>query len=320
MGDVANGLDYLHSLNVSHGGVKAVSCIPGSPDLTHRVVFRPPQCGVEISSWVVGCVIVLIAWQQANVVVNKMGRAQLTDYGLAPIISGPSFTMIATPVAVGNSRWLAPEIIAPSRKRNMSPVMESKAGDVFAFAMFTMEVFTGKIPFEGLRNEAVVLHILGGGRPEVPANAQDLGLTGEMWRLLQRSWHQDPKKRPIMKEVVKIWHRLAKDNAITRYVQTTLQLEPFFSFLFQLFSNVQSGSHCNRARASVDSRRRSRTLNFERGLRLPSDARCLRSPCSKYYLHDPVSSPPFQENVDRQYSYMASIAPSRRRNFFCGPL
>ena len=45
------------------------------------------------------------------------------------------------------------------------PVMESKAADVFAFGMFAVEVFTGKIPFEEQKNKAVVLRISRGGRP-----------------------------------------------------------------------------------------------------------------------------------------------------------
>ena len=92
------------------------------------------------------------------------------------------------------------------------PVMESKAADVFAFGMFAVEVFTGKIPFEEQKNEAVVLRISQGGRPEMPGNAQAMGLTVEIWNLLESCWRQDPKKRPSMGEVVRRWQKFVGDG------------------------------------------------------------------------------------------------------------
>jgi len=92
------------------------------------------------------------------------------------------------------------------------PVMESKAADVFAFGMFAVEVFTGKIPFEEQKNEAVVLRISQGGRPEMPRNAQALGLTAEMWSVLESCWQQNSKKRPPMQEVVRKWQRFVRSD------------------------------------------------------------------------------------------------------------
>ena len=151
----------------------------------------------------------------------------MTEYGLAPINSDPRFAVAATPGAVGMSRWLAPEIINP-RRGNSAPVMESKPADVFAFAMFSVEVFTGKIPFEEQKNEAVVLRILLGGRPEVPENAQAVGLTSEMWKLLESCWRQNPRRRPTMEEVVKRWQKFVGhenyDNVVRVNCSDTLNL------------------------------------------------------------------------------------------------
>jgi len=74
----------------------------------------------------------------ANVVIDRRGYPRLTEYGLAPINSDPNFTVAATPGSAGTSRWLAPEIITPAQKRGAVPVTESKAADVFAFAMFAV--------------------------------------------------------------------------------------------------------------------------------------------------------------------------------------
>jgi len=92
------------------------------------------------------------------------------------------------------------------------PVVESKPADVFAFGMFAVEVFTGKIPFGEQKNEAVVLRISRGGRPEMPENAQAVGLTDEIWKLLESCWQQNPKKRPTMEEVVRRWERFVGSN------------------------------------------------------------------------------------------------------------
>ena len=90
--------------------------------------------------------------------------------------------------------------------------MESKPADVFAFAMVVVEVFTGKLPFEGQKDEAVLLRILEGGRPEMPRNAQVVGFTEEMWKLLEACWQQNPKKRPTMKEVVRRWRKFVEHD------------------------------------------------------------------------------------------------------------
>ena len=140
-----------------------------------------------------------------------MGHPRLTEYGLAPINSGPCFSDAAAPGNVGASRWLAPEIINPLRKGSSLPVTESKAADVFAFAMFAVEVYTGKVPFEEEPPAMAPWRILKGERPEIPEDAERMGLTKEIRELLERCWHQNPKKRPAMKEVVRKWRRFV-DN------------------------------------------------------------------------------------------------------------
>ena len=223
---VTKGLRYLHSLDIPHGDLKGVSRTP-----TSSLAASPPLSSIFV--------ILLISRPQANVIIDRQGHARLTEYGLATINSDPSFTVAATPGAVGTSRWLAPEIINPTRKGNSPPVMESKPADVFAFGMFAVEVFTGKIPFEEQKNEAVVLRISRGGRPEMPGNAQDVGLTTEVWKLLESCWQQNPKKRPTMDEVVRRWEKFVDhgddNNVVTEYVQITLVIQtlplaPFSTF------------------------------------------------------------------------------------------
>jgi serine/threonine protein kinase len=155
---------------------------------------------------------VLTAWSQANIVIDREGHARLTEYGLAPVNSEPKFATAGTPGAHGTSRWLAPECIGGPRKGAGTFVIESKPADVFAFAMVAVEVFTDKIPFEGHNNEAAMLQISQGNRPKIPGNAQEVGLTGEMWKLLEICWRQSPKERPAMEEVVMRWEKFVQRN------------------------------------------------------------------------------------------------------------
>ena len=126
---------------------------------------------------------------------------------MAPINSDPRFTVSATHESLENSRWLAPEITEPPRRGHVM-VRESKAADVFAFGMLAVEIFTGEVPFVEQGEEAVVLQILKGGRPKMPEDAQEVGLTIEMWGLIESCWRQNPKKRPTIKNVVVRWKEL----------------------------------------------------------------------------------------------------------------
>ena len=134
--------------------------------------------------------------------------------------------------------------------------MESKAADVFAFGMLAVEVFTGKIPFEERKNQAVVHRISQGGRPGMPGHSEAVGLTVEIWNLLESCWQQDPKKRPAMEGVVRRWRKfLADDDSVLfpECVQTTGD----FSFVFSPFSTFliavgTQHTRWNRERALVD--------------------------------------------------------------------
>ena len=112
----------------------------------------------------------------------------------------------------------------PPSKGNNTPVLESKAADVFAFGMLAVEVFTGRIPFEGQKNEAVVLHVSRGGRPEKPENAQAVGLTDEMWKLLESCWRKNPNKRPTMEEIVRKLERFVAECVRVTLAILTLSL------------------------------------------------------------------------------------------------
>lgn len=167
----------------------------------------------------------------------------MAEYGLAPVNNHPGLTYAAVSEALVTSRWQAPEIVNRSQNGNGEPVVDSKAADVFAFGMFTVEVFTGKVPFEELKkNEEVVLRISRGSRPEKPQNAQAVGLTTEMWKFTESCWHQNPKKRPNVEEVVKRWQKFVESNGHTGCVQINLLIRLSSSSI----SIIDLGRRCSR--------------------------------------------------------------------------
>ena len=111
----------------------------------------------------------------------------------------------ATPGVAGISRWLAPELINPPRKKGYRQPAGTEQADIFAFAMLDVEVFTGELPFGDVRHETAILMIAQGQRPEKPRGAEISGLTTEIWKFTQRCWHQNPAKRPRIGAVVAAW-------------------------------------------------------------------------------------------------------------------
>jgi hypothetical protein len=69
--------------------------------------------------------------------------------------------------------------------------------------MLAVEVFTGKVPFGNMKNESVVIQIANGKRPAKPQAAEQLGLTVEMWKFIEKCWTANPNKRPTIDDVVR---------------------------------------------------------------------------------------------------------------------
>ena len=65
-----------------------------------------------------------------------------------------------------------------------------------------MQVLTGTLPFGRLPMPEVVSKVLEGERPTKPANALELGLSDEVWKLLEDCWQPQRALRPSVKDVL----------------------------------------------------------------------------------------------------------------------
>jgi len=137
----------------------------------------------------------------ANIIVDGNGYPRICDYGLVFIIEPSEFTSIKTGRAC---RWTAPEIMDPPEdlmSANHSLHLFTKEGDVYAYAMTVLEIFTGNFPFYQKKYDGAVIHsILGGGRPEIP---RFLDERKDLRELVRDCWHQEASRRPTSRAVTK---------------------------------------------------------------------------------------------------------------------
>ena len=127
----------------------------------------------------------------------------MIEYGLTGINPGPSFLTLNQNYTT-NSRWTAPEIIRLRRGSN-TPAPDLKRVDVFAFAMLAVEVFTGKVPFGDQADNNITFGIPNKKRPDKPSTSDQVGLTDEIWTIIERCWDDDPGRRLPISDVVMMW-------------------------------------------------------------------------------------------------------------------
>jgi serine/threonine protein kinase len=135
----------------------------------------------------------------SNVLVGEDGQAVLSDFGLSFIIQSSDFTSVKT---AGTCRWTAPEIMNPPEETppDAPSVPYSLPGDIYAFAMTTLEIYTGYAPFHEKKNDsAVIFMVIDGKRPALPKEIEECHLK----QLVEKCWRQEPSERPVSTEVVR---------------------------------------------------------------------------------------------------------------------
>jgi len=162
--DIAQGLQYLHSIGVIHGDLKGPNILISDDHRARLIDFG--LAGVIHDPDTVN----LLTTQASNV--------------------------------LGTTRWMAPELLDPDQFEEAQG-RPSKASDVYALAMVMLEVFSGAPPFGNLTKEAAVIwNVMKGVRPDRPLHTISLGLSDVIWELMTQCWRHNPSKRPSMPHVV----------------------------------------------------------------------------------------------------------------------
>ena len=63
-------------------------------------------------------------------------------------------------------------------------------------------MLTGELPFGKRTGPEVVFKVLGGVRPTKPTNALKLGLSDNVWELLEGCWRPERQLRPSVRDVL----------------------------------------------------------------------------------------------------------------------
>ncbi|EMD41329.1 hypothetical protein CERSUDRAFT_42259 [Gelatoporia subvermispora B] len=135
----------------------------------------------------------------ANILVDEEHVARLADFGLADLYYTSRIGSKSVPV--GSTRWAAPEVLDPEHFERES-VETSPQADIYAFAMVIWEVFTGRLPFFHFKRDATVIHnVLKGKRPPRPVQAIPLGLSDNVWTLMEACWDEDHQTRPHISDI-----------------------------------------------------------------------------------------------------------------------
>ena len=64
-----------------------------------------------------------------------------------------------------------------------------------------VQAFSGLLPFEGYRDEGVILRVMSGARPDRPQGGLDLGLTDSVWGMIQAGWGSSDRRWTISRIV-----------------------------------------------------------------------------------------------------------------------
>jgi len=134
--------------------------------------------------------------KSANILINGDQEACLSDMGLTTISATQAINSNSMDNASGTPRWMAPELFVDKPRFTYE-------SDVYAFGMTIYEVISGKLPFQGLREFAVISVVIGGQRPARPGQEESAFVFEDrLWNLVQCCWMQDASTRCKMPEVV----------------------------------------------------------------------------------------------------------------------
>ncbi|CUA76991.1 Interleukin-1 receptor-associated kinase 4 [Rhizoctonia solani] len=146
----------------------------------------------------------------ANVLVGHDGNPMLADFGNASIADA---TLHFTQTATGPSfspRWAAPEILSGTSGH-------TKLADIYSLGMTIIEVFTGKVPYPGVNDYALPLHIaVHLKKPDRPLDViPDNSVLGNvLWAILMSCWSHNPPQRPSAQDMQHLMGTISDDKLV----------------------------------------------------------------------------------------------------------
>ena len=118
-----------------------------------------------------------------NIMVDEEGHAVLTDFGIAKILSGPSFT--ATGAMIGTPAYMSPE-------QGLGQAGDERS-DLYALGVLFYQMSTGQLPYDADTPLAVILKHVNEPIPEPQVRNEEL--PAELSAVIVKAMAKDPAKR-----------------------------------------------------------------------------------------------------------------------------
>ncbi|KAH8091023.1 kinase-like domain-containing protein [Cristinia sonorae] len=184
-----------------------------------------------------------------NILVTDDGRLQITDLGMT-IVSNATAGAYGTLTSGGAIRWAAPEILSPETFGAGFDGRPTFQSDIYAFACVLYELYTSKVPFDGLRNFHAGRLVINGQRPPHPNGSDDRATDEMIWSLITSCWAQKPSHRPPADRVVERLRRMQSTSKSD--LSETLPYRSFYKRLMtQSLSRIGSRDSNSRTSGST---------------------------------------------------------------------
>ena len=141
----------------------------------------------------------------ANLMLTEEGQVKIMDFGLAQLADRSQLTKTTT--MLGTPAYMSPE--------QAQRLPTDRRTDIRSLAVVIYEMVTGRLPFEGERQEAV-LYAIGAEEPE-PVTALRAGLPMELDRIVAKALAKEPGERyPHVDDLLVDLRSLRKVSETTR--------------------------------------------------------------------------------------------------------
>ncbi|KAI0793112.1 kinase-like domain-containing protein [Irpex lacteus] len=134
-----------------------------------------------------------------NIFLSDDDHVLLADFGLCVLAGNLSRGYYSR--RAGNARWLAPELLAPHKysttdaPNNGRPTRQS---DVDTFACMCIELYSGRIPFEGKYDDEVPALVI---RPNMERPPRPINMSNQLGTLVSRCWADKAADRPLFPDI-----------------------------------------------------------------------------------------------------------------------
>jgi len=147
-----------------------------------------------------------------NIMLRKDGIAQIMDFGLARVRTGRSTRLTREGSTVGTAGYMSPEQVQGQDTDHRS--------DIFSLGVLLYEMFTGRMPFQGVHETAILYEVVNVDPP--PPTSVKPELDPELDRIILECLQKEPDERyNSVKDVAKDLKRFKRESSRERTSRVT---------------------------------------------------------------------------------------------------